>query len=181
MMISLIELAITAKDVYKAGTEHAVYKDHKDPNKIYKVVKPDHKDVSKQAYNWVKVFRDNPKYFPIVYKATERGASLEKLDTSKAQKEFEAINDYIRPLFKLERYWFEALLKDIAEGDNPKDLITQVGTKLQEDKPELAVAFKRFITLMFKLQSINNPDYTLDAHAGNFGYDKKGNLKMLDV
>lgn len=175
----ILEMSITSKDVYKSGTQHELYKDHHDPNKIYRVVMQGHPDISKQAYDWVKVFKAHPQYFPIIYKATERGASVEKLDANKAHKEYNAIENLMRD--SLGFRWFEGLLKDIAEGDNPKDTISKVGTYLQQEDPQLASAFKRFIQLMFKLQPINSPDWTLDAHAGNFGYDKQGHLKMLDI
>ena len=177
----ILEVNVIPKEVYKDGTQHAVYKDHKDPNKIYKVVKPDHQDVPKQAYNWIKVFKENPEYFPIVYKSTDRGASLEKLDHVKASKEFSEISGVGRFDLGLEMSWFEGLLKDIAEGDYDKELVNKVGMHLQKEDPEVAAAFKRFITLMTKLQPINDPEYTLDAHAGNFGYSKNGKLKMLDI
>lgn len=179
-LVQLIqEMNITPKDVYKTGTQHELYKDHKDPDKIYRVVKPGHQDISKQAYNWVKVFQEYPQYFPKVYKATDRGASVEKLDANKAHKEFNTIENHMREDMGFR--WFEGLLKDIAEGDNPKDVISKVGEYLQKEDPQSASAFKRFVTLMFKLQPINSPDWTLDAHAGNFGYDKQGHLKMLDL
>lgn len=175
----ILEMNITPKDVYKSGTEHELYRDHKDPNKIYRVVMQGHPDISKQAYDWVKIFKQYPQYFPIVYKSTERGASVEKLDANKAHKEFNEIENTMRD--EMGFRWFEGMLKDIAEGDNPKEDIAKVGTYLQQEKPQLVSAFKRFITLMFKLQPINSGDYTLDAHGGNFGYDKQGHLKMLDI
>lgn len=174
-------MSVQQKDVYKDGTQHAVYKDHKDPNKIYKVVKPDHFDVSKQAYNWIKVFKEHPEYFPIVYKSTDRGASLERLDYNKANKEFNEIESVGKYDLDLKRDWFQGLLKDIAEGEYDKDLVSKVGKYLQRESPELAASFKKFIDLMIKLQPINDPEWTLDAHAGNFGYSKGGKLKMLDI
>jgi hypothetical protein len=177
----ILEANVIKKDVYKDGTQHEVYRDHKDSGKIFKVVKPDHPDVSKQSYNWIKIFKENPEYFPIVYKSTDRGASLEKLDYSKANKEFNEIEGSGRFDLRLGRDWFQGLLKDIAEGDYDKSLVEKVGKYFQSEAPEMASAFKRFINLMIKLQPINHPEWTLDAHAGNFGYSKNGKLKMLDI
>jgi hypothetical protein len=181
-VINLIlnELTFIQKDVYKDGTQHSIYKDHKDADKVYKVVKPEHKDVSKQAYDWIKVFRENPKYFPKVYKYTDRGASVERLDANKAHKEFNEIQKALNKV--MDRGWsFEGLLKDIAEGDYSTEDLNKAGHYLLKEIPELALAFKRFTDLMLKIKNLNSPDYTLDAHAGNFGYDKQGNLKMLDI
>jgi hypothetical protein len=178
---NLSEVSVTPKDVYKTGTQHELYKDHKDPDKIYRVVKPGHQDISKQAYNWVKVFQEYPQYFPKVYKATDRGASVEKLDANKASKEFFDIHEVIKKEFGLKMNWFVDVLKDIAEGDYDSELVHRIGVYLQQEHPQLASAFKRYTSLMHRLQVVNNSEYTLDAHSGNFGYDKQGHLKMLDL
>lgn len=179
----ILELNIRAKEPYAAGTEHEIYKDSKDPNKVYRVVMQGHPDISKQAYNWVEIFKKYPQYFPAVYKSTERGASVEKLNTNKAMQEFDDINNTLRGEMEETKKlgWFTDLLKDIAEGLDRKSVINKVGMYLQENEPSLASAFKRYINLMIKLQPINSPEHTLDAHAGNFGYDKQGRLKMLDL
>ena len=176
----LNEVSVKHKDVYKDGTQHAIYKDHKDSDKIYKVVKPDHLDSSKQAYDWVKIFKQYPEYLPIVYKSTDRGASVEKLDAEKAKREFYAISDAIKPILGYNA--LATLLQDVAENESDyKKKVAEAGQYLVENEPELASAFKRFVTLITKLQPINHKSYTLDTHAGNFGYAKNGHLKMLDL
>lgn len=184
-MISIIELILErivtkTKDVYADGTQHAVYQNLKDPSKIFKVVKPDHSDVSKQAYDWIKIFKENPNLFPKVYRSSDRGAEVEKLDANKAKKDY---TDVMLALKEKSRQWdLTELLKDIAENEtNYKATVNEFGEYLTKQDQRLASIFKNFVALIIKLQPINSKDYTLDIHQGNFGYDKSGKLKMIDL
>lgn len=183
-MISIIglilEMSVKPKDPYATGTQHSVYKSEKDPTKLFKVVNPGFDKVPEQEYDWIKVFKSNPALFPIVYRHNDQGAEVEKLDWAKAAKDYEELDQAINAKFG--KTYFRSLLQDIVENESSyKTKVKEVGEYLTQEDQRLAAAYKRFVTLMVKLQPINQVDSTIDVHAGNFGYDKQGKLKMLDI
>lgn len=183
-MISLIEILkeikVQAKDPYAYGTEHNVYKNLKDSDKIFKVVNPDFNDVSKQTYDWIKIFKSHPDLFPKVFRSNDRGAEVEKLDAVGANRDFTEVENFLNAKFG--KTAFKELLFDIVENESDyKQRINDYGQYLVKEDQKLASIFKKFISLMIKLQPINLPDESVDIHTGNFGYDKSGKLKMIDI
>ncbi len=183
-MISLLkllhEIEIKNKDPYAYGTQHNIYKSLNNNDRIFKVVNPDFEDVPEQTYDWIKIFKAHPDLFPKVFRSNDRGAEVEKLDVAGANKDFTEVESFLNAKFG--KTSFKELLFDIVENESDyKQRINDYGQYLVKEDQKLALIFKKFISLMIKLQPINLPDDSIDIHQGNFGYDKSGKLKMIDI
>ena len=184
-MISLVdiilEMNIKPKDPYAQGYEHDVFSNEHDPNKLFKVSggKLGKGGGNLNPAKWIKVFKAHPEIFPVVYRSNDKGAEVEKLDAVKAQKEFEEIQKYI-PEENVGS--FKGLLNIIASGVDRKHAevyIREYVDYLKENKPELVKPFMQYAKLVDAAQKAVGG--RVDVHAGNFGYDKQGKLKMLDI
>lgn len=181
-MISIIDLLLNErietkqKPVYAYGTDHDIYLSKKDSTKVFKVVKPGQKNVSDQEHNWIKIFRENPKLFPKVYRSSDRGAELEKLNTNQAKKEYDQLDKAIDPIGS-----FDGLLKMAGSGQDINKPVSKYIEYLEQNNPDLLDKFLSFIKLVTAVSKSTGID-RLDIHIGNFGYDyKQGKLKMLDI
>lgn len=168
----ILELSVKKKDRYASGDEHNIYKSVKDPTKLFKISKGPNEDTNK----WVELFKNNPKLFPTVYRVFDNGAEVEKLNIVKAQKEY----DNLRKTFKEGPVRFTWLLMRIYDKDKVKEDIESNVEHLKETDPALVKPFLDWCKLISEISKIDlHKD--LDIHGGNFGYDKQGHLKMLDV
>lgn len=151
--------------LFKSGEDHDVYIDADDPEKLDRVAK------KRGDTSWIKVFKANPTLFPAIFKDIPNGAKVEKLDTVKAQ------NDY-RELAKQlgQDTDFEGILNMTGAGHPPSDLIKSLSENMP---PNLASKFIKFVKLVSSVRKAGGLD-RVDAHEGNFGYDKQGRLKMID-
>ncbi len=126
-----------------------------------------------------------PQYFPIIYRISKEYIILEKLDSNKAKSHYLAILKIIKEFDP--NMTFRKLLDAFAE--------VGVSTKLQGNMLathryireyfretndfSLLTPYNKFIELVVSITYLNL--FGLDISPDNFGYDKKGNLKMLDV
>ena len=197
-MIKLVNILkeITLKTPIGQGSQHIIYPHSKDPNKIIKTFDPD--ETESIDKDQITTFQNHPDIFPIVYKVTDKYAVLEKLNTEKA------IND----LTKLESEFFNIkwrgekkrkysiLLDELMENDNLEDydfigLLYYLlqNTSSSSLKKELNILYsltqtpdilKKYVDFLTKVTSkINQTE--LDIHSEQFGYDSKGNIKLLDI
>lgn len=123
-------------------------------------------------------FPTHPEVFPIIYDITDNIITMENLDTNKAKIEYNKLNNFFKKNYKKTAYNF--LYKDhssIGSGNLEKPL--HVPDEIPKDINDLFVKFR---TLIYKIDKIvGNKNSLLDVHADNFGYDKNGNLKMIDI
>lgn len=175
------EIKIFKKEPLATGTQHSIYKSNQNSDRIFKVVNPDYGTVSTQAYNWVDIFKANPDLFPKVYRSNDKGAEVEKLDAKKAEDDYKKLSVALFEEFGSGS--FQELLYSILENDNNKwvEKVKEYKKYLSIKNKSLTNIFDKFVKLMVKLQPVNKPEFTIDAHHGNFGYDKSGNLKMTDI
>lgn len=175
----LNELNIRPKGVYNVdGEDHVIYPSN-NPDRLYKVGKRD------VVLRWLRVFKNNPEFFPIVYKwgrsSMKEGyyfVEVEKLDVPKAKAEYSKLRDVV---FKVK---FND--KGISSGDFRNYMEGRYDIRLLEpefkNNPELNEIFKRWEELSLNIVPLigQYKDYP-DLHGNNFGYDKNGNLKCLDI
>lgn len=184
-MISIVklvlEMSVKPKNPYAQGYEHDIFSNEHDPNKVFKVSggKLGKEGGNLNPSKWIKVFQSHSNIFPVVYRSNDKGAEVEKLDAVKAQKEFEDIQNHI-PETNVGS--FKGLLNIIASGVDRKHAAVYVReyvSYLKENQPQLVSSFMRYVKLVDDAQKVVGD--RVDVHAGNFGYDKQGKLKMLDI
>ncbi len=164
------------KNPYAKGYDHVIYKSLKDSDKLFKVIN----DKDKHDIDWIKIFKDNPKYFPTIYRSNENGAEVEKLDVNKAGTELTKLENIFH---REDAGNFRGLLDMIPTEPDGKlvgKTVREYHDYLSNNHPDLVVSFMRWVKLISDISKATHLD-RLDIHAGNFGYDKQGHLKMIDI
>ena len=139
---------------------HSVYQDSKNRDRVIKT--------GDAAIEHGKLFQKFPKYCPIVYEIhedaipTENYIVIEKLETEKAARDFEKLINQDRGYI---HNWGYNTFKNNKSYEEVKDRLTT-------DKGRKMLDRVRDIVLAIGMK---------DIHARNFGYDKRGNLKALDI
>ncbi len=199
-MIKLVnllkEISVSVKKPIGQGSQHIVYPHSKDPNKVIKTFDPDEGEFINTKH--IDIFQKHPNIFPKVYKATDKYAVLEKLDIDQAITELEKLE---AEFFNLKwrsnkKRKHSILLDDIMENDNleDNDFIYKLYYLIKNNpssvlKPELNTLYsltqnsnllKKWIDFLTQIISTFNKK-DLDIHAEQFGYDSKGNIKLLDL
>ncbi len=175
----LKEINIIKKDVYKDGISHDIYKSLNDTTKLFKVSKPDNVDVPEQDLDWITIFKENPKYFPKIFRSNNRGAEVEKLDAYKAFRDIVDLEQFVDELYDYGT--LRNICKDIIDHKEDKKQISKIGEILKNNEPKLLETYLKLLQLMSGISKINLPHTRIDIHSGNFGYDNKGKLKMIDI
>ena len=177
----LKELKPKSKDLIGKETnniEHEIFPSKRFPDRVYKVGPPRRVDA------WYYLFVSRPDLFPIVYKKgyipyNFNGEELyyyyvllEKLDTKKALMHYDMVDAYFRKN-KFPR--FEMWIIGIEDGD---ENLRPIMTKMYKEDPKLFEIFERFYILIDQVYELKPG---ADLHKYQFGYDKLGNLKCLDL
>ena len=177
---NLEEIKTMEKPKFGSGVEHNVYSSSKNPNVLFKVGEKE------TVLKWVEIFNSNNTLFPEVYRlgTLKNGklyAEIEKLNTSRASSEFNKIFQFIEQsripfnntILRVKDLWRwpkEALItikKFILNNNQDKNIYS------------LMYNWSKFLVKLINVLD-NHIDY-LDIHNGNFGYDKKGMLKCIDI
>ena len=178
----LSELETKPKPRLGAGADHYVVPSSHNPNIVYKVGNP---EIVKK---WVPIFLQSPEFFPKIFKTTGQVKldnmifsyiTIERLDTKRALIEWKAIDaiceKYLNKSFqKVVRYWNE--LNNIAQQD--RDDLVKLGQVIKKEYPNLYDNYQRFHYL---IESVYEIVPGADIHHNQFGYDKEGVLKCLDI
>jgi len=192
-----------ARKAMGGGIEHTIYPSTNEPDVVYKL------GFKKTVDRWYEVFKNNPDIFPKVYKRgktkiklkkdlnvyTPKGyvslkagslvlldyVKLEKLDTKRAENEWGIIDMAIEEISERDGYEFlDFLISYMIGFDDQERKATE--EKLSKNKPVYDL-FLKYVSLIDKLLPIGNTNTKNipDVHRYNFGYDKQGNLKCLDI
>jgi len=178
----LNEIETKRKPSLGAGADHYIIPSSHNPNIVYKVGSP---DIVKK---WVPIFLQNPEFFPKIFKTTGQVKldgmifsyiTIERLDTKTALDEWKMIDSickkYLHKDFqKVVRYWNE--LDSSVEHD--KNELSQLGGVIKKEYPKLYDAYQKFHYLIVSVYEIVP---SADIHHNQFGYDKDGVLKCLDI
>lgn len=179
----LKELNIQKKEPLGSGMYHSVYPAKHDDNVIYKVSKlGDELDLKE-----IRFFAKNPRYFPKIGKYNSNYAQIEKLDTDQCHMEF----DELEYVFERLRRKFTVLsdfryLFDFFNymGDIPKRELEMFYYKFQSEYPDEYTIFVKYKKLIDNIRVLAKKQLgkdSIDCHSQNFGYDKSGQLKMIDI
>lgn len=181
-MISLVnllnEVLVTKKTPFGGGTEHSIYQSKRNPNILYKVGK------KRTVEKWLTIFKENPYFFPKVYKAGKISddkfyVEVEKLNTEQVIIDWELIEDVLELIGYIDR-----------DEDEYVDRMFQIGQYneemkyfLKERDPKTYELFIKWVNFINNVKKIvkQYTNLTLDVHRYNFGYDSQGNLKCLDI
>lgn len=106
---------------------------------------------------------------------------LEKLNTIKAQNDWlkldYAITDLTEEGWEFQDYVIHLILNYTKEGGD-YDMIDAIDENIKVSHPEMVDVLNKFVTLIRKICEVKKRP---DLHIDNFGYDKDGNLKCLDI
>ena len=201
-MIKLIDLLKEIYDKnligseYGEGGQHIIYQYGPD-----KVIKFNHEG-GELGYN-VKIFTEHPDIFPKVYDMGEDYVILEKLNDSKFIKEVWKIkrilhnnaksissgdvpkNSYIAQLLQRSRnngstYYSSTITELIYNNLKDNKLKEEFKKELPSDLYDSLI--KNYYPLLQKVKNISwNSKHEKDINDENFGYNSKGELKMLDI
>jgi hypothetical protein len=186
-----------------AGVDHTVYPSLKDPRIVYKLGS----DYAVQG--WFSLFKENPDLFPKVYNMRKTKMRLkkdkhmfngehfanikagtivpvtyvevEKMNTKKAVKEWDILDEIIADLTKDDFGWdFQDFVMSYNRLTTPKyiERLEDLENEIKLEYPEYHNIFLRFKVLIDRLYEVKP---AADLHQYNFGYDSKGNLKCIDL
>ncbi len=156
----LNELNIIHKEPYGKGSFNRIFDLKSDTNKIIKI--------GKDAIEHGILFQKFPDFFPIVYKISPPSGKkngyiiLEKLDDKKAKNDF---NEFInKDRGYIHNWGINTFINDNEYNELKERITTNFGKNMLNRIREIVI-------------HINMKD----IHSGNFGYDKNGILKALDI
>ena len=196
------ELDTKDKDLVGKGAFHKVYISKKNPNAVYKI------GFDEDVSGWVDIFKSRPDLFPKVYKMGHlniklkkstttfswrtgdfkpitynpgdtvkvRYVEVEKLDTDKAKSYWNSLANVVSVMSgkSLQTY-----LTSLGMDEEMEEEFKTLGEKIRETGNtfiyEILVDFYNLVHSVYELKP------TADVHVGNYGYDKDGNLKCLDI
>jgi hypothetical protein len=170
---SLLKEAILKKDkMNKYGAFKSMYDLNTRPDLIVKVWKEKDDYMAKDEYN---TFKKYPDLFARIEKINfeRRYMVQERLDTDRVHKDFKVMEKLLYvPYFNK---FLEQVISKISESDDEK-FVNAYDNFSQKDKDTLL----RYLKFFRKVRDIDTKS-DKDTNPGNMGYDKKGNLKLLDI
>lgn len=176
------ELKTKIKPIVGSGAEHRIFVSKRDPNIIYKI------GSINVVKKWYEIFKKYPDFFPKVYKIgitnvpiiTEPDGkyrmayvAIEKLDTETFEKNWNIFDEYFD-------YNMSDIIITSLSTDFVFDQLVSAGEMIRQNEgEEMYLKYKEIIDLCV---NINKVIYkSLDVHIYNFGYDRNGKLKCLDI
>lgn len=173
-MIKLIDLLneinISPKPELGSGEVFTAYPSKVDPSKVIKISNYNNpEDIQYHA----DIFKNYPKYFPKVYKVTDKYLIIEKLNTKpiiEYYNKLKLLTSLLNPFKSIPFYNPKKF-----DPNNPLDIAIK-------QHPELLKTTLKLKKLYHDVDKIlDNEGYDeLDFHHGNVGIDSEGNFKMLD-
>jgi hypothetical protein len=184
LMSVINEMVTKEKDLFGRGAWHLVYPSKNNPDIVYKI--GFNLDIMKQ---WVGLFNEHPDFFPKTYgnikeskfnikgfngkvieKKTGYYIAVEKLDTKSFLKFWNEIDLIFLPRD------FQQFLRYFKNYD--MDEIYNLAEKVKTLKPEFMDQFIEFVNLVDSIYEIKPSS---DLHRNQFGIDKEGKMKCLDL
>ena len=174
------EVDIKQKTPIGGGNFHKVYDSNYKPDVVYKI------GDESVVRNWYELFKSNPDLFPKVYrkgvvnvpiknqngdivkKVKKSYVEVEKIDTKRLEKEWKLIDKFCNG----------NLQYNITRIEEKDDFFQDLGDEISKVNTPLYEAFVRIYNLVYSVYEIKP---SADIHIGQFGYDKQGNLKCLDL
>lgn len=174
------EIMTRPKQPLGSGMEHVVYPSVKDPSKVFKVAySEDGEKLVKVRNSVVKTFEEHPDIFPIVYNKTDKYITLERLDTKRAEKEYDLLNQALEKDEDLYMGDFSYTLFLIFRENN-HELENEIDNYFYSQSSPISKLYKKWKNLIKRFFQVMPPEYYSDLHIEQFGYSKDGKLKILD-
>jgi hypothetical protein len=125
--------------------------------------------------------------------------AFERLDTKKFEDFYstmqEVFNTYatdeIKELWEINRYsdeinYFFSIIFEIATNPNKDKVVDVFHTMnpiIERESPQYYSDYLNFVDLLYKITTLEeyDSDAYWDFNSGNFGYDKNGKIKSLDI
>ena len=196
------ELATKEKELVGKGAFHNVYPSNKNPNIVYKI------GFDEDVNGWVDLFKSRPDIFPKVYGAGHVNIKLKKQVTNFSWRtgEFKPITynpgDTVKVKYvaverlnteKAKQHWnslanvvstmsgksLQTYLTSLGMDEEMEEEFLSLGEKIKETGNDFI--YEIFVELYNLIHSVYELKPTADVHVGNYGYDKDGNLKCLDI
>jgi hypothetical protein len=172
----LDELVTRQKDMLGQGLEHNVYPSN-DPNKVYKVGE------TRYVNKWVPIFKSRPDLFPIIYKTgIYKGdkdvtwVEMERLDTEQFEVDFDVLDSIIEDVSN-----YDGVLGAIKSTEYNEKEWDKLYDNIKQQDPEIADFYTKLYNNVIQTKRFKKGLFsTYDFHKGQFGYDEKNNVKMLD-
>lgn len=169
------EIQTKEKDKVGKGVWHIVYPSKKYPDKVYKIGSPS------TVVSWINQFKENPNIFPNVYhvgKGEYNGKKymyvlLEKLNTKKLENLWRLLDDISYEITSDD--FDDVVIKYTYEHHEKMDKVLDF---IQEKLPDI---YDNTIELVKLIDDVMKIEKHPDLHMGQFGYDKNGKLKCLDI
>ena len=184
----MVPVNILKDKVIADATETAVFQ-HSDPKKLVlvssealyeakynndpnlEVYMPDHIVRLIPKYN---VYKRRPDLFPHVYHIEKDHVIVEKLDVLSVAHDVEILESYLGDDF----YSFEHMVNNFYKKILKLNWPTEV-RELARKYANIVCDLKSTLTKKEKLE-MDRVDDLYDVHEENWGYDSKGNLKLID-
>lgn len=172
----LNEVVSKGKNEVGSGLFHRVFPSEKYPDKVFKV------GPLKVVDNWVDIFKSNPDIFPKIHfvkgyrfhDVPYKYVLMERLNV----RRFETFWDVIDKVsVKVSKRPIQYILNGILFKE-PNSKINLIKEYLDENVPEYSYDFIYLTELFDKVFDINKK---ADLHKYQFGYDKSGKIKCLDI
>jgi hypothetical protein len=168
---------------------------------IKKLNSPNFKWSSSYGTDYMNVNGEKSEYVPNDKEIDEKSYYLafEKLDTKKFEDFYstmqEVYNTYatdeIKKLWEYNAYgnkidYFFSIIFEIATNLNKNevvDMFHSMNPIIEKETPQYYSDYLNFVDLLYKITTLKeyNSDAYWDFNSGNFGYDKNGKIKSLDI
>jgi hypothetical protein len=196
------EIATKEKELVGKGAFHNVYPSNKNPNMVYKI------GFDEDVNGWVDLFKSRPDIFPKVYGTGHVNIKLKKQVTNFSWRtgEFKPITynpgDTVKVKYvgverlnteKAKQHWNSlANVVSVMSGKSLQTYLTSLGMDEEMEEEFLSIGeriketgndfiYNIFVEFYNLIQSVYELKPVADVHVGNYGYDKDGNLKCLDI
>jgi hypothetical protein len=179
------EVLTKRKDPFSIeGTQHMIYDSKKNPNIVFKVGHPYFVD------KWLGVFKKYPEYFPRIYRVgilkdrhDYKYVEMDKMNTSRVKDEWRLMTQSFTDIGLLDEDNYEdvgIIFRNCIVDEDYDNNVMQRVHKMDKGVYNL---FIKWLNFLHRLNSLVEPikGNMLDIHDGNFGYDKKGNIKCFDI
>lgn len=173
---------IKKKEQFARGMEHIIYPMKSDPTKLIKVGKTG--DVAE----WSVIFEKNPDIFPQVFRfgviKDGKGmafAIVERMNTKKFENNWNELQNDLELLGIIDQDENQSLTDVYMELAIKSDLseLDEIGDKLHENNMGSADFYDELKDLIINADKAIGG--VMDVHKYNFGYDKEGNIKFIDI
>jgi hypothetical protein len=176
---------IKLKPVLGSGADHQIYQSQLRPDKIFKVeLRPGEID------KWLSTFQSHPDVFPKTFNRTKikspdgkilSSVVVEKLNIAPFQKLWGEMENLLYQSQKDIKPAYRSNLEHVTKNIKTPSFKKQWDDFLiysRKQNPEISKKVEEFYNIVNKLYKITpNPD----IRKFNFGYDKTGKLKSLDI